>query len=49
MITTNCAMCGEIADCNADEVCDECASMPEYAEEFLDDGDDYYDDYDDEY
>jgi hypothetical protein len=29
MITTNCRGCGQIADCNADELCDYCATDPD--------------------
>ncbi|ACU34151.1 hypothetical protein [Actinosynnema mirum] len=29
MITTNCRGCGEIADCDINELCDYCANDPE--------------------
>ncbi len=34
MITANCVICGEIADCNNDQVCDDCEGTPEYADMF---------------
>jgi hypothetical protein len=34
VITANCVMCGEIADCDIDQVCDYCKDTPEYADFF---------------